>query len=63
LFFLLANEVFFGNGEDVIKKLAGARKAAREKRIMANRAARCGVCVGEMSSGALLLQRARSRMS
>jgi transposase InsO family protein len=57
------NEVFFGIGEDVIKKLAGARKTAREKRMKANRAARCGVCVGETSSGALLLQRPRSRMS
>jgi transposase InsO family protein len=57
------NEVFFGIGEIVIKELAGARKTAREKRMEANRAATCGVCVGEVSCGALLLQRARSRMS
>jgi putative transposase len=57
------NEVFFGIGEVVIKELADARMTAREKRMEANRATRCGVCVGEASSGALLLQRARSRMS
>ena len=57
------NEVFFRIGEVVIKELADARMTAREKRMEANRAARCGVCVGEASSGALLLQRARSRMS
>jgi transposase InsO family protein len=57
------NEVFFGVGEVVIRELAGARKTAREKRMKANRAARCGVCVGDTSSGALLLQRPRSRMS
>jgi hypothetical protein len=33
------------------------------KRMDANRAAGCGVCVGDTSSGALLLQRPRSRMS
>jgi hypothetical protein len=44
-------------------KLAVARKAAREKRMKENRAVGCGVCVRETSSGALLLQRPRSRMS
>jgi hypothetical protein len=39
-----------------------ARKTAREKRMKENRAAGCGVSVGETSSGALLLQRPRSRM-
>ncbi len=57
------NEVFFGIGDDVIKELAGARKTAHEKRMKENRAAACGVCVGEASSGALLLQRVRSGMS
>jgi hypothetical protein len=32
-----------------------ARKTAREERMKENRAAGCGVCVGETSSGALLL--------
>ncbi len=57
------DEVFFGIGDDVARRLSEARESAREKRMSANRAARCGVCVGEMSSGALLLQRPRSRMS
>jgi transposase InsO family protein len=56
------DEVFFGIGDEVTKKLAEARKTARKRRMEANRAAGCGVCVGEASSGALLLQRARSRM-
>jgi hypothetical protein len=54
------DEVFFGTGDEVTKKLAEAHKTARKKRMEANRAARCGVCVGEASSGALLLQRPRS---
>jgi hypothetical protein len=57
------DEVFFGTGDEVDKKLAEARKTAREKRMKKNRAVGCGVCVGETTSGALLLQRARSRMS
>jgi len=57
------DEVFFGIGDEVGERLAEARQTAREKRMEANRAARCGVCVGEASSGALLLQRPRSRMS
>jgi putative transposase len=56
------DEVFFGIGDEVTKKLAVARKAARESRMKENRAVGCGVCVGETSSGALLLQRPRSRM-
>jgi len=57
------DEVFFGIGDDVARRLSEARESAREERMRANRAARCGVCVGETSSGALLLQRPRSRMS
>ena len=57
------DKAFFGIGDEVGKKLAVARKTAREKRMKENRAAGCGRCVGETSSGALLLQRARSRMS
>jgi putative transposase len=57
------DEVFFDIGDEVTKKLAVARKAAREKRMKQIRAAGCGVCVGDTSSGALLLQRARSRIS
>jgi transposase InsO family protein len=56
------NEVFFGIGDEVPKKLADARTAAREKRMKENRSAACGACVLEASSGALLLQRPRSRM-
>jgi transposase InsO family protein len=57
------NEVFFGTGGEVTQKLSAARTSAREERMRANRTARCGVCIGEASSGALLLQRSRSRMS
>ncbi len=57
------DEVFFGIGDEVSKKLASERKTAREDRMKENRAATCGLCIGEASSGALLLQRARSRMS
>jgi hypothetical protein len=57
------NEMFFGTGDEVIQKLFAAHKTAREERMKENRTARCGVCVGEASSGALLLQRPRSRMS
>jgi putative transposase len=57
------DEVFFGTGDEVDKKLAEARKTARKKRMDANLAAGRGVCVGDTSSGALLLERPRSRMS
>ena len=57
------NEVFFGIGDELAERLSAARKIAREQRMDANRTARCGVCIGETSSGALLLQRPRSRMS
>jgi transposase InsO family protein len=57
------DEVFFGIGDDITARLAQARESAREKRMKENRAARCGACVGGTSSGALLLQRAGSRMS
>ncbi len=56
------DEVFFGIGDEVPKNLSEARKKAREQRMNANRTAQCDVCVGETSSGALLLQRPRSRM-
>ena len=57
------DEVFFGIGSEVTKRLADARKTAREKRLEENRSAACSACVLETSSGALLLQRPRSRMS
>ncbi len=57
------NEMFFGTVYEVGEELANARKIARAKRMEENRAARCGVCVQEASSGALLVQRPRSRMS
>jgi putative transposase len=56
------DEIFFGIGDGVPKKLANARKAARERRLKENRSAACGACVLEANSGALLLQRPRSRM-
>jgi hypothetical protein len=56
------DEVFFGIGAEVPKSLSDARKKAREQRMNANRTAQCDVCVGETSSGTLLLQRPRSRM-
>ena len=56
------DEMFFGTGDTVVADLATARKTAREMRMKANRAAGCGVCIGETGSRALLLQRARSRM-
>ncbi len=57
------DEVFFGIGDEVSQKLCDDRKTAREERVRGNRAARCCRCSGEVSSGALLLQRPRSRMS
>ncbi len=56
------NQMFFGSGDEVAQQLAAARGSAREERMRANRAARCGVCVGGTASRALLLQRPRSRM-
>ncbi len=53
------DEVFFGIGDAVTGKLAVARKSARENRMEENRNARCGICVGETRSGALVLQRPR----
>ena len=57
------NEMYFGTGDAVAAELVTARKTAREERMKANREAQCGVCIGETASGALLLQRPRSRMS
>jgi putative transposase len=57
------DEASFGTGDKVTEKLAVARKSAREKRMEENRIVRCGICVGETSSGASLLQRLRSKMS
>jgi transposase InsO family protein len=57
------NEMYFGTGGAVAIDLASARQAAREERMKANRAARCGVCIGEGDPRALQLQRPRSRMS
>ncbi len=56
------DEAFFGIGDEGPKMLAVARKTAREKRIEENRAARCGVRVGETTSGALLSHRPRSSL-
>jgi putative transposase len=56
-------EMYFGTGDAVAINLAVARQAAREERMKANRAASCGVCIGEGDLRALQLQRPRSRMS
>jgi len=56
------DEMFFGTGDEVTQKLSAARRSAREERRKENRTARCGVCVEDTTSGALLLQRPRSRM-
>jgi putative transposase len=39
------DEMYFGTGDGVPERLAGARATARAERIAANRAARCAVCV------------------
>ncbi|MBJ18514.1 MAG: hypothetical protein CL933_03730 [Deltaproteobacteria bacterium] len=57
------NEMFLGTGDEVAQWLAAARRSAREERMEVHRAVGCGECVGEKHSGALRLQRARSRMS
>jgi putative transposase len=57
------NEMFYGTGDEICEELANARKFARVRRMEENRAASCGACAGEASSGALLLQRPRPRMS
>jgi hypothetical protein len=57
------NEMYFGTGGAVAIELAIARQTARKERMKANRAARCGVCLGEGDPRALQLQRSKSRMS
>jgi hypothetical protein len=57
------DEMFFGMGDEVTQNLSAVRRSAREERMKENRTARCGVCVQEAISRALLLQRSRSRMS
>ena len=57
------DEMHFGTGGAVVIDLANARQTAREERMKANRAARCGVCIGEDDPRALQLQRPQSRMS
>jgi len=57
------DEMYFGTGGEVAINLAIARQTAREERIKANRATRCGVCPGEGDPRSLQLQRPRSRMS
>jgi hypothetical protein len=51
--------MYFGTGDAVAAELAAARRAAREERMKANRAAGWGVCIGETDSRALLLRRPR----
>ena len=57
------DEMYFRTGDEDTQKLFAARVTASEERMKENRAAGCGVCVGEASSGALPLQRVRSGMS
>jgi putative transposase len=56
------DEMYFGTGGAVPAELASARKAAREERVKANRAAACNVCAGEGDSRVVLLQRPGCRM-
>jgi hypothetical protein len=56
------DEMYFGTGGAVAFELGIARQTARDERMKANRAARCGVCIGEGDSRALQLQRPSSRM-
>ncbi len=57
------NEMDSETGDEVAFEIAIVRRRAREDRMKANRAARCGACPRQMDSGALLLRRPRSRMS
>jgi putative transposase len=57
------DEMHFGSGGAVAIDLAVSRQVAREERMKINRAARCGVCIGEGDPRASQLQRPRSRMS
>jgi hypothetical protein len=57
------DEMYFGTGGEVAINLAIARQAAREERMKANRATRCGVCTGRSDPRALQSQPPRSRMS
>ncbi|MCZ6529540.1 MAG: DDE-type integrase/transposase/recombinase [Chloroflexi bacterium] len=56
------DEMYFGTGGAVAFELGIARRTARDERMKANRAARCGVCIEEGDSRALQLQRPNSRM-
>jgi hypothetical protein len=40
------DEMFFGTDEKVVSRLEVSRNHARSERMAANRAARCGVCIG-----------------
>ncbi len=55
------DEMYFGTGGAVAFELGIARQTARDVRMLANRAARCGVCTGVGDSTALHLQRRNSR--
>jgi transposase InsO family protein len=57
------DEIYFGNGDQVVIDLAAARVRARQERMNANRMATCRVCVGGHDLGASQLQRAECRMS
>jgi hypothetical protein len=54
---------YFGNGDAVVIDLAAARVRARPERMKANRAAACGIRVGDSDFDALQLQRAECAMS
>jgi hypothetical protein len=57
------NEMYFGNGDAVVIDLAEVRLRARQERIKVKRIAACGVCSGDLDSGALQLRRAEREMS
>ena len=44
------DEVSFGIGDEVTKRLSEARDSAREKRMKESRAEGCGKCVGDTAS-------------
>lgn len=44
------DEVYFGRGGDVVEELAAARRAARQARLVTNRALACSACAPENSA-------------
>jgi len=53
------DEIYFGNGDQVVIDLAAARVRARQERTKANRMAACGLCAGGPDFGASQLRATR----